>query len=96
MLHMGMELTSGQNTQKYGSIDFEEAIEEMKRILVSISDRVSNSVLKTLRNLHKSDLKPHVKTLTPLLIDCTVCDQLQFNLRLKEILKKMFKLLVDE
>ena len=96
MLHLGSKQIGVAENEKYGSIDLAEAVEEMKRILVSISDTVSNSVLKTLRHMHKADLKPHVKTLTPLLIDCTVCDQLQFNLRLKEILKKMFKLLVDE
>ena len=96
MLHLGSQLTGDNKNEKYRNIDSKEAIEEMKRILVSISDTVSNSVLKTLKHMHKADLKPHAKTLTPLLIDCTVCDQLQFNLRLKEILKKMFKLLVDE
>jgi hypothetical protein len=96
MLQLASKLNSGGNSEKYGNIELIEAIEEMKRILVSISLIISQSVLRTLLHMHKADLKPHVKTLTPILIDCIVCDQLEFNLRLKEVLKKMFKLLVDE
>lgn len=96
MLHLASKLNSGSKIEKNENIDPIEEIEEMKRILVSISLIISQSVLRTLLHMHKSDLKPHVKTLTPLLIDCTVCDQLEFNLRLKEVLKRMFKILVDE
>lgn len=97
MLHLaGKYANSPNKNEKYGAVDLVEVIEEMKRILVSISLVVSKSVLRTLLHMQKADLKDHAKTLTPLLIDCTVCDQLEFNLRLKEVLKKLFKMLIDE
>lgn len=98
MLHKGVKNSNQLSTgnKALESKKLREEIEEMKRILVSVSGDISESVLRTLLNLSKSDLKAHVKDLTPLLIDCTICDQLEFNLRLKEALKNMFKILIDE
>jgi hypothetical protein len=89
MLHLDRKPPSEKKREKYGQIAMEEAVEEMKRLLFSTSFTISNSVLKTLMNMDGEDLAPYHKKLTPILIDCVICDQYEFNVGLKEVLKKI-------
>jgi len=67
-----MQKGNTSKKEEHRTVDLAEEIEEMKRILVSVSSAISHSVLRILLHLNKEDLKKHLTKLSPLLIECTV------------------------
>ena len=77
-------------------IEHDLKLDELNRILVSVSSIISDNVFKTIKYISNEDFQKYAKDLIPLLIEWTIAEQLQFRLSLKELLKKSFAILAND
>mmetsp|Transcript_22235 Transcript_22235/g.16668 ORF Transcript_22235/g.16668 Transcript_22235/m.16668 type:complete len:228 (+) Transcript_22235:1960-2643(+) len=69
---------------------------EIERSLENLTPIVSVVILGNLLRLSDSDLKKHVKEITPLLIDLSLCNDYEIRVANKELLGKIFEYLLQK
>lgn len=85
-----MRATQIKSETKQQIIEHDLKLDELNRILVSMSSIISDNVFNTLKYISDENFKQHAKSLAPLLIEWTISDQLEFRLSLRDLLKKTF------
>ena len=69
---------------------------ELEKEMITLTPIVANTILPGLLKISEEDLRENVKTLGPTFIELTVCTSMEVRMILKEVLSRVFQLLMKE